>query len=671
MSLMRNIELILQSDPGENAPAALAMILACHGRRVTLRELTGRGMESAADLVSAARAYGLQAGGYNMTARQAAGAPMPLIAHWQFRSFVVVTAVRAGRVYVNSPEDGRLVMTEKEFAAGFTGAVVCFASQEGQAGEKRKRAPDGRLGKYPAATAVLAVLEAAGWTDCAAVTLLMRELGRRLTSPGVTGGPGLCLATAGAVLLQLGLAALQYRQLNRRAERQSGAALAGFRERLESEDSSFFRETSFYRLGLVCDACADVPFAMARESFCLLRLLTGAVCVLLIAAQSLASAAAALILYAAFAAAVRPLCRERYGEMKLAERDWYLRYGRFSRDAAQWKELRLTGHSRRRFHRWISGTNGAARAESQSREGLLWAGFAGAELLAAGVLCLAGAISAGGGMEAFLGCLYLSGVLSSSMAALPEYLTERMRIRSAGEEAERVFDGPAGTSGRRIPRPDTIALQNASVKGGRGPDPIVKGVTFTVRRGEIMAVSCPAGGQRALSRVLAGLEPPVQGTMYIGSESSGELGEKEAVRHVRLIGEGLPFPEGTVRENISAGRSLTDYSVMEAASDAGLHRSVLLRESGDDARADTLSEGERVLLEFACAFAAGIPFIVAGDVTRALDAGTAGALVDSVRRRGVGAVFLTDDPAVTDRADMVCRIENGRAALPERTGLSG
>ena len=100
------VELILQSCPAENGAAALAMVLSYYRKPAVMRELMQRPIASAADLVAAAQSKGLYAQGYQMSFDQLCQAPMPLIAHWRFRSFVVVTGVRGGRVYVNSPEEG-------------------------------------------------------------------------------------------------------------------------------------------------------------------------------------------------------------------------------------------------------------------------------------------------------------------------------------------------------------------------------------------------------------------------------------------------------------------------------------------------------------------------------------------------------------------------------------
>lgn len=154
----RNVVQMLQSGPRDNGQTALAMVLTCLGCPVSPWELEA--VDSAADLVRGARARGVYAEGCRMTARELRAAALPAIVHWRFRSFVVVSRVRGNRVWVNDPEEGLQILTMKEFEAGFTGVVVCFAGQDG-AGQKVER-PRARefFARFPAAALLMGVAQA-------------------------------------------------------------------------------------------------------------------------------------------------------------------------------------------------------------------------------------------------------------------------------------------------------------------------------------------------------------------------------------------------------------------------------------------------------------------------------------------------------------------------------
>ena len=224
--LMGQEELVLQTSPEEIGKAALAMILACFGKTVTMEELGGP-IHNAAELVSAAQEQGLAARGLRMTVEEVEKAPLPLIAHWRFRAFVVVTKVKGNRVWISSPEEGFLTLSRKEFQQGFTGVALCFAlpgegtpessggDSDGEKDKKpsavqkpaRKKAEKEEGGLKgmlpPAAWALLGVIQlfiAAGY---GLLAILCRRLAMGLSAPQQVHGVGLCLFIAG-LLLALG-----------------------------------------------------------------------------------------------------------------------------------------------------------------------------------------------------------------------------------------------------------------------------------------------------------------------------------------------------------------------------------------------------------------------------------------------------------------------------------
>mgnify|MGYP000002026620 FL=1 len=108
---------------------------------------------------------------------------------------------------------------------------------------------------------------------------------------------------------------------------------------------------------------------------------------------------------------------------------------------------------------------------------------------------------------------------------------------------------------------------------------------------------------------------------------------QDVFQNVMMLGESLPFPQGTVRENIAAQKEdVSDQAVAEAASQALLHESILRHKDGYDTPVQELSRGERVLLEFARAFVRGTPFLICPGLTRGLSRETEGELLSSLRQ---------------------------------------
>ncbi|WP_433220248.1 cysteine peptidase family C39 domain-containing protein [Microtetraspora malaysiensis] len=89
------LPVILQHNLVECGAACLAMVLGAHGHHVSVRTLAeemgvGRDGVSALTLVRVARARGLTTRALSLAAAHVPEIPLPAVAHWRARHFVVV-----------------------------------------------------------------------------------------------------------------------------------------------------------------------------------------------------------------------------------------------------------------------------------------------------------------------------------------------------------------------------------------------------------------------------------------------------------------------------------------------------------------------------------------------------------------------------------------------------
>ncbi len=123
----------------ECGAAALAMVLAHHGRHVPLEELriacgVSRDGSRASNVLKAARSYGLTAKGMQMEPAALAEVKAPAILFWEFNHYVVYDGMgrRLGRrgVYINDPDKGRRFVPSEDFDTSFTGVVLVLEPGE-------------------------------------------------------------------------------------------------------------------------------------------------------------------------------------------------------------------------------------------------------------------------------------------------------------------------------------------------------------------------------------------------------------------------------------------------------------------------------------------------------------------------------------------------------------
>ncbi len=196
------------------------------------------------------------------------------------------------------------------------------------------------------------------------------------------------------------------------------------------------------------------------------------------------------------------------------------------------------------------------------------------------------------------------------------------------------------------------------------------GLDLEVRRGEMVAIVGRSGaGKSSLLHLLAGLDRPSAGEVWVGPNALGRLPEQDlaGVRN-RLIGYVWQFhylmPEFSAVENVAM--PLLARGMRRQAAEAEARRWLDRVELGSRAthRSGELSGGEQQRVAIARALVTGPSVLLADEPTGDLDDETAASLFMLMqklcREQGLAAVLVTHNAEVASRCDRTLRLSEGR-----------
>jgi ABC-type branched-subunit amino acid transport system ATPase component len=141
----------------------------------------------------------------------------------------------------------------------------------------------------------------------------------------------------------------------------------------------------------------------------------------------------------------------------------------------------------------------------------------------------------------------------------------------------------------------TGALEVRNLDFAYGTQQVLFDVSLAVAEGEIAALLGTNGaGKSTILRAVAGLDPPVGGTIHLFGEDATYTEAEEIVRMgvALLAGGRMTFPSLTVEENLRVGA----YSVKRNAAIEDVYRRFPPLASRRQQRAGTLSGGEQQML---------------------------------------------------------------------------
>jgi putative ABC transport system ATP-binding protein len=212
-----------------------------------------------------------------------------------------------------------------------------------------------------------------------------------------------------------------------------------------------------------------------------------------------------------------------------------------------------------------------------------------------------------------------------------------------------------------------LKLENVSYQYKHGDRNVVNEVTCLFENSKLNAVLGSSGsGKTTLLSLMAGLDQPTQGQIYIDGESLADLDLDQYRRErVSMIFQAFQlFPLLTALENVCFPMQLNGVSKDDIPERAkSLLSSVGITEEKFKRYPANLSGGEQQRVAIARTLATGAHVLLADEPTGNLDRSNGDKLIEILgqlaHEQGYCVIIVTHDPSIAERSDKVRRMSDG------------
>jgi putative ABC transport system ATP-binding protein len=206
----------------------------------------------------------------------------------------------------------------------------------------------------------------------------------------------------------------------------------------------------------------------------------------------------------------------------------------------------------------------------------------------------------------------------------------------------------------------------------------LRGVTFEVRRGELVAVVGPSGsGKSTLLHIMGTLDRPTDGDVTVAGHRVSDLSDRDLSalrsRHIGFVFQQFFLLSGySALDNVADGLLYTGMALAARRELAALE----LRRVGLGHRLDhdamKLSGGERQRVAIARALVGGPDIVLADEPTGNLDSKTSDAivaLIEDLNDAGSTIVVITHNPEIASHFPRAIGLRDGNVEYDKLNGV--
>lgn len=678
--------MVMQMESVECGAASLTMILAHYGKWLPLEEVraacgVARDGSSAKDIVLAARNYGLEAEGYQVTPEALKGM-QPAIIHWNFNHFVVFRGFKNGAAYLNDPNAGPVEVPMDDFRKSFTGVALTFAPTDSfKQGGHRTRILS-YVKKYLQGACEAFWLTFVFALLAAFVALVIPLFTRTFLDEILSGrnrdwSSTFFLIMGTVALFQFVLALLQARYAKRVA---GSLALKGnvkYLNHVLRLPISFFAMRSVGELQQRQHLNETITHSLVEVLAPQIINITLLVLYLaLMFSYSIVLTLVGIIAAVINLAVVQYYSTQRINLIHSMEQSTGKYVSATVSCIDNMESIKAAGAETGFFEYWSGlwarkfNMEGNA-TDQQLKMGLLPILVNGlvntAILILGALLILRGELSVGM-------LLAFQGFMSSFLSPVNDIVNASKTIVVMRSQMERIEDVMKFPEDHREEEGDMyegklgglVELKNITFGYSTLLPPLIENFNLRIEPGRSVAFVGSSGcGKSTLAKLISGLYKPWSGEILFDGRPIESISSEELTNSVAVIDQNVVLFDDTVAQNIRMwDESIEDFTLMMACNDAQIRDDIVSRPDGFGTKlvrgGQNFSGGQRQRMEIATALAKEPAVLIMDEATSALDPKTEDEVMASIRMMGPTQIIIAHRLSTIRDCDEIIVMDQGK-----------
>ncbi len=688
-----HVPVILQMEALECGAASLAMVLAYYKRYIPLEELrsdcgVSRDGSKAGNIIKAARYHGMDAAGYKYTAERLRQLEQfPVIIHWNFNHFVVLTGFKKDRAVINDPASGTIEVSWEEFESSYTGITLVMKPGKDFQPEGKPKSVMHFLGRYsrkykPAMAAVCIcglLIAAAGLLSPAMARVFMDYV---VLSYAKEWMQYLTLAMATLLVCTFLLRVLFTKLLTRSKQMMGLEMNMNFMWHALRLPVDFFQQRAPGDIsGRQMDNDTVTKTLFDDLIPTLINVVMAVLYFLVLLSLNPWMALVAFLSVAVEIVALRILSAKNQNASRNISRDEGKYTGSAMAGISMIETVKASGAENGYFEKITGYLTKYNNAKTQLQNSMMITKFlpelmmnlCNAAVLLIGVFQILNGELTIGFLLAFQG--FLSQFLSPVSAAV-EAASEIETVSAEMERLDDVLNYPvdvSGEMGEKLVEQEAesrlsgrLVFENVCFAYGKLEPAFIEDFSLTVEPGQMVAfVGGSGSGKSTLANLITGIYPIRSGRILFDGQERLEIERYLFTQSVSIVNQNIALFRGTIRDNLTLwDDSVDEQVIIDACKDAGIYYDIMQRADGLDfvmtEGGKNFSGGQRQRMEIARAFIKKPTLLILDEATSALDPPTEKLVMDAVKRRKMTCVIIAHRLSTVRGADQIIVLEHGK-----------